>query len=566
MGGTVSETIPEKIGKYPVEALVAKGGMGAVYKATHPELKRPVIIKKLTIRGNPSIVERFTREARILLELNHPHIVRLFDYFQDSGSRYLVLEYVDGMSLDRLLRRKERFSGPMALLVFLETCAALKYAHDRGVIHRDVKPGNILISRKGSIKLADFGIAADSQESGGEDNALQAAAGGKAEADGSKAASGLSRRAAPGAELTVAGSMLGTPSYMPPEQFVDSSTVDLRADVYSAGVMLYEIVTGKKPFPGGNSPATREAIRRGKYVPIRKLAPETPPIVARIVKKAMHPNPKRRYRDLGPVIKAVTRFLRRYPVKDIRFAMVKNMLTSSVKEPAFRPARRIVLRAAVALSGILACATGFLFAWEQGYVHRYVLRAWYAPVEVSIPLPALVTDSVFGSGDLQFQAFFFRDDGDTIPEVAGTRRILETVTDGKTPGAPIARCRTVWLRPGSYRLKLVAGPRIWWESFRLGSSGRELELGFGALPARTLSVKAAAFDASSGVELTQSARFYTFLNGVWTPLSSIDAGVLRTGTIHRFRVERPGYKSAEWSLLIGWHQDELVLKAGLESQ
>jgi len=560
----VSGSVPEKIGKYPIESLVAKGGMGAVYKAVHPELKRPVIIKKLTIRGNAAINERFTREARILLDLQHPHIVHLFDYFLESGSRYLVLEFVDGLSLDRLLRRKKRFSGPMALLVLLETCVALKFAHDHGIIHRDVKPGNILISRKGSVKLADFGIASDGQGAGEDDRAATVAGtkrAGKGDGPGGAKA---------GTELTVAGAVLGTPSYMPPEQFADSSAVDARADIYAAGVMLYEMLTGQKPFPGGNTPETREAIRKGKYPPVRSLAPDAPALAVRLVRKMMRPNPKKRYSDLGPVIKAITRYLKRFPVRDIRFAMVQNMLTSKTAEPPFQPVRRPFLVALVALVGALALAGASTFAWNEGLIHRFLLRPWYAPVNLRVELPSYVADSVYGSDDLQFRAFFFRDDGGEIPEVPGTRRVLEPVGSADDApsqsfaGTPSVECRTVWLRPGAYRLKLVAGPRIWWESFSLDRAGRDLSPRFGAATARSLSVRTAAFDAATGRELPSSS-FYVMSGGAWLPLSRVEPKSLRTGTVQKFRVTCEGYQSMEWSLRIGWYQDELVLDAGLEA-
>lgn len=559
----MSGPVPEKIGKYPVESLVAKGGMGAVYKAVHPELKRRVIIKKLTIRGNAAVAERFTREARILLDLHHPHIVHLYDYFLEAGSRYLVLEFVDGLSLDRLLQRKKRFSGPMALLVLLESCVALKFAHDHGIIHRDVKPGNILISRKGSIKLADFGIASDTQDDGD----AQADTGANSRDRAVKAAS--SAKPAPGKDLTAAGSVLGTPSYMPPEQFADSSTVDARADIYSAGVMLYEMVTGQKPYPGGNTEANREAIRRGKYRSVRSLAPDAPRIVVRLIRKMMQPNPKKRFSDLGPVIRSITKYLKRYPVRDIRFTMVQNMLSSKVEEGEFLPARRPLLAAAAGTAAALALAGFSLFAWNGGYVHRFLLRPWYAPVSVRVELPAVVADSVYGSADLQFRAFFFRDDGADIPEAAGTRRILApaglpTGEKGAAGGSVTMECRTVWLRPGMYRLKLVAGPRIWWESFLLDSTGRTLTPRFGEPGARLLSVTTAAYDGSTGRDLSGSAEFFAFYRGAWVPVQNLERNALRTGSVQKFRVTCPGYRSVEWSLRIGWYQDELRLDAGLE--
>ncbi|HBG35631.1 MAG TPA: serine/threonine protein kinase, partial [Treponema sp.] len=230
---------PEKIGKYKVVSVIAKGGMGIVYKAIHPTLKRYIIIKKLTMRGNPELRERFKREAEILLDLRHRNIVHMFDYFVEAGSHYIALEFVDGMSLDKLLVKTKKLSCQTAMLIFRDACKALLYAHENGIVHRDIKPGNILISSHGEIKLADFGIASSEKEA--ETN------------------------------LTQDGSTLGTPSYMPPEQFSKTKKVDNRADIYAMGVMLYEMVTGKKPFSGSFSPETILQIQKGKFTSPEKI-------------------------------------------------------------------------------------------------------------------------------------------------------------------------------------------------------------------------------------------------------------------------------------------------------
>src|SRR5574344_1646774 len=212
------ETFPPEIGKYKILGVIAHGGMGVVYKAVHPSLKRYVVIKKMTARRNSSNVERFKREAQILLDLQSPYIVHLFDYFQEGGYRYMVEELVDGLALDKLLRKQTILSPQIALLILQDCCFALKYAHSKDIVHRDIKPGNILISKRAEIKLADFGIATDTEK--GDDS------------------------------LTQSGVALGTPAYMPPEQFEDSAAVDSRADIYALGIMLYEMITGTKPYPG----------------------------------------------------------------------------------------------------------------------------------------------------------------------------------------------------------------------------------------------------------------------------------------------------------------------------
>ena len=150
---------PDRIGKYKIESVVARGGMGLVYLAVHPTLKRKVIIKKLRIRGNTAVLERFKREAQILLDLQHVNIVHMFDYFTEGPFHYIVLEYIDGMALDKLIAKRKRLSWQLAFLIVRDACKALSYAHKKTIVHRDIKPGNILMSKRGAIKLADFGIA-----------------------------------------------------------------------------------------------------------------------------------------------------------------------------------------------------------------------------------------------------------------------------------------------------------------------------------------------------------------------------------------------------------------------
>ncbi|MBR1912166.1 MAG: serine/threonine protein kinase, partial [Treponema sp.] len=229
------------IGKYKIKTKIAQGGMGSVYLAEHPSLKRDVIIKKLIIkRSGTHVRDRFKREAQILTDLTSLHIVRMFDYFTEGNSDYIVLEYVDGMSLDKLLEKQFVLPTPLAMMIFLEACKGLQDAHENGIIHRDIKPANILISKRHEIKLADFGIAGAEKE---KDFDVKATPVSDVTVIASEASSGI----------TQVGSVLGTPAYMSPEQLADSSSVDKRTDIYSMGVMLYQMVTGDKPFSGDMS-------------------------------------------------------------------------------------------------------------------------------------------------------------------------------------------------------------------------------------------------------------------------------------------------------------------------
>ncbi|MFA6506538.1 MAG: serine/threonine-protein kinase, partial [Treponemataceae bacterium] len=255
--------VPDKIGKYTVVGEIARGGMGAIYKAEHPTLDRFVVIKKLTLSGSASIRERFRREAAIMMDFRNEYIVDVFDHFREGSASYIVQEYVDGLSLEGLLARERYLPERIALIIFRDACRALKYAHEHGVVHRDIKPGNLLISKKGDVKLVDFGIARV------EDDTQDV--------------------------LTREGMTLGTPSYMAPEQFGNTKNVDKRADIYSLGVMLYESVTGKRPFPGVISPETIHLIQLGKYRSPRRVNPALTSFTVSVIKKTMHAKLKRRY-------------------------------------------------------------------------------------------------------------------------------------------------------------------------------------------------------------------------------------------------------------------------------
>ncbi len=199
--------------------MVGAGGMGAVYKARQRELNRLVALKVLSERlvEDPEFVERFGREARVLAKLSHPNIVALYDFGTAGPHVYLLMEYVEGVNLRQAMEVGE-FTPGETLELAQDLCSALKYAHEQDVLHRDIKPENIMIDAKGRVKVADFGIAklAGEEELGA-------------------------------VTLTMQGAVLGSPHYMAPEQVESPAGVDERADVYSLGVVLYELLTGRLP-------------------------------------------------------------------------------------------------------------------------------------------------------------------------------------------------------------------------------------------------------------------------------------------------------------------------------
>jgi len=233
--------------------LIGQGGMGAVYKARQPSLDRLVALKILAPRGidDPGFAERFTREARALAKLNHPNIVAVHDFGQSGGFHYFIMEYVDGPNL-RQIERAGKLTAKEALQIIPQICEALQFAHDEGIVHRDIKPENILLDKKGRVKIADFGLA-------------------KLLGHG-----GVTER------VTEAGHVMGTPHYMAPEQIEHPLEVDHRADIYSLGVVFYEMLTGELPL--------------GKFaVPSRKA-----PMDARldeVVLRTLEKEPAQRYQQ-----------------------------------------------------------------------------------------------------------------------------------------------------------------------------------------------------------------------------------------------------------------------------
>jgi eukaryotic-like serine/threonine-protein kinase len=538
----MAENIPEMIGKYRIMGLIARGGMGTVYKAVHPTLKRLVILKRLMIRGNKTIRERFKREAQILLDLQSPYIVHLYDYFVEGNSHYIVEECVDGMALDKVLSKQVALGTELSLLVFLDACYALKYAHAKGIVHRDIKPANILISRRAEVKLADFGIASSEK-----DEELADRTDAPAHAD------------APG--LTQVGVTLGTPAYMSPEQMSDSRTVDSRADIYSMGIMLYEMLTGTKPFPSSLSSETLNKIRRGAYIHPRKIDRSIPPGICTLIDRMLKADPDRRYQSIDPVIRIVKRALSRFDVHEIRLALARTVLTErQYSIPVFTPKKRTGRKIALILTAVIAAGCCLSYLWQQGLIHRYVLRSWYTPLTLNMRMP--VTASA--DADLPVRVFFFYDDGNKIPEIKNSRRIFaesEMVTTGRSVKS--YSIKPVYLRPGTYRLKIAAGPYILWQTVSVGKKEKNISLDFLKNARRGLSVQVQSFDLSSGTDLSRQTVFFLYYKNNWVSLNAVPQEELVTGSVWKIKIHADGYTDTVFSLMIDWYQDAVLIKAGL---
>jgi eukaryotic-like serine/threonine-protein kinase len=267
------ETI-EKLGKYEIKRTLGKGAMGIVYEAWDPIIARRVAIKTVRLpdtADDPETEEalaRFRREAQAAGRLTHPNIVGVFDYGETNDLAYIVMEFVDGPSVKSLVDKQERFAIADTVRLMTDLLTGLKFSHDRGVVHRDIKPANIMLTSEGQGKIADFGIARIESSS-----------------------------------MTQAGTVLGTPAYMSPEQFM-GQVVDARTDIYSSGVVLYQLLTGERPFEGGMSAIMHKALNT-EPVPPSQLSVTSPPAFDAVIRKAMAKRPEDRFQSAADLLEAI---------------------------------------------------------------------------------------------------------------------------------------------------------------------------------------------------------------------------------------------------------------------
>ncbi|HEY6387324.1 MAG TPA: serine/threonine-protein kinase [Candidatus Acidoferrum sp.] len=257
-----------KAGRYEIVSELGRGAMGVVYKATDPVIGRTVAVKtiKLSEEGTglsrPELLTRFQTEARAAGLLTHPNIVVVFDAGEEDGLYYITMELVEGKSLQAHLDGGVAFALPRVLRIMEQTCSALQFAHERNVVHRDIKPANIMLTGDDTVKVTDFGTA----------KILQFGT------------------------MQQTAHVMGTPSYMSPEQ-VKGRAVDGRSDIFSLGVLLYEMVTGEKPFPGQNITTVIYKIVNEEPVPPRQIDPSIHPGISAVVMKALAKEPETRYQS-----------------------------------------------------------------------------------------------------------------------------------------------------------------------------------------------------------------------------------------------------------------------------
>jgi eukaryotic-like serine/threonine-protein kinase len=270
----------ERIGNCRIVEEMASGGMAVVYRAIQDDLHRTVAIKalKTSAAAEEQLVTRFEREAQSLAALQHENIIHVYDFHREGGALFIVMEYVEGIDLYDLLDKCGRIPYDVAAVIAMQVARALDYIHFRAILHRDIKPANIMLSRQGAVKLMDFGIAQDRNY---------------------------------GQDLTEIGTGIGTPAYMSPEQIV-GDRLDARSDIFSLGIVLYQMVTGQKPFVEDANKTVMQRIRLDPYQPVRLANPEVPRVLERIIDKCLHKQPGDRWATAQALVMALERFLAKH--------------------------------------------------------------------------------------------------------------------------------------------------------------------------------------------------------------------------------------------------------------
>jgi serine/threonine protein kinase len=265
-------------GPYEIVREIASGGTAVVYQALQKSLNRPVALKVLHkhLAADPTFLSRFEQEAKIAASLQHPNIVSVFEYGVQQERHFIAMEYVDGFSLELISDKIGALPAEAGAAICIKVCDALDYAHANSVIHRDVKPGNVLVTKEGAVKVADFGFSR-----------LLASA---------------------NIRLTMANRVVGTPQYMSPEQ-IEGNNVSYTTDVFSLGIVLYLLVTGMEPFGGDGAMTVMHNILECNYAKPRKINRRVPAKLEAIIVQCLQKNRNQRFGSMAELKDALTAFL-----------------------------------------------------------------------------------------------------------------------------------------------------------------------------------------------------------------------------------------------------------------
>jgi serine/threonine protein kinase len=274
--------------RYKILGQLGEGGMGVVYKAEHRVMGRMVALKVLnpeSLSAHPTVIDRFRREVRLASRLSHPNIVTAYDADEAGGLHFLVMEYVDGLSLERVVNTRGPLPVSMACEIIHEAAMGLQHAHEKGMVHRDIKPHNLMLTRTGEIKILDFGLARVAVAAGNDPASMTAMA------------------------LTTPQTLVGTPDFLSPEQARCATDLDIRSDIYSLGCTLYYLLTGKPPFEGAGAYAKMIAHFKDPPPELSVACPDAPPELGEILQTLMAKSPDDRYQTPAEVAEALKPFM-----------------------------------------------------------------------------------------------------------------------------------------------------------------------------------------------------------------------------------------------------------------
>ncbi len=500
--------LPQSIGPFTVLESLGRGGTSQVYKAVHPELKKTVVLKKLTLKGTGTVKERFQREADLMMGFNHEHIVKVYDIFKDGSSWITVQEFVDGPNLEEIISRRGGLGKRESLGIIIQCLKALVYIHKQGVVHRDIKPSNIFLTSRGKVKLGDFGIAS--------------------RLDGGKA-------------LTREGAALGTPDFMAPEQALDPASVDGRADIYALALTWYEAWTGE-PWP-----------RRGRIAGGVRFS-----VAGRLLLKGARKNRLFRFRSARSLLLQIRLLLFPLLIRSRSLTAVVPPLIKSgegsgtgqerktAREKAGIPRKKTRKPAGIIL---LILLLGLLTAGGRFAYYRFPGGARFS--RFSAEIPYTVNTAAWYRKEVKLRLYEDREGG-----MHRERRFF--LLDRRDSSKLVTR--RIYLSRGSYRLRVTLPDREEWHRFYL--EGRDMHYSLEALdfPQTPLLVDSVVYDILTGEALSES---HMELIAGEEPIPLSGPVPVLPGETTKLLVTSPGYQDLVQEVRIEPSQKELTLRLGL---
>lgn len=321
---------------------IAKGGMSYIFRARQPSLGRFIVVKRLKdeLIGNAEMMERFKREARALASVLHQNVAHVYDFVDDPREPFIVMEYIEGIDLSTIIEKMGNLPPLIAASLLLGVVRGTSFIHTHNLIHRDIKPSNIRITNRGTVKLMDFGIVMDTENQ----------------------------------SLTRPGMMVGSPQYLSPEQVLGDPLTP-RADIFLLGIVLYEMVTGARPFKEEAGETVFQRIREAKYVPARVMQPALPRALDKMITRCLAKRPEHRYASGQELLRDLERFLgaqRSSHSEDyiLKFLDEEALLTPAIEYRTFEDADPNWKSKITQWGWAAACVSLFLLGLSLGYVLR----------------------------------------------------------------------------------------------------------------------------------------------------------------------------------------------------